>query len=429
MKKFQHLDFGLEAIDAQDGKLFRELTILVEDTDFTSHTGRTQFAESLSSITERGLGFKIKTDWTMDGGFYIIFPMMSVHNPALPPMYAEWFDPSDEIKSIKKATERLATVDLKSSKLSGVWATFTPSLALDPSWLAKKINTPEEVAAICLHEFGHYFTMCELLDRTVYTNVILGTVDKVLKHGQDVSKREQIIDIAGKAFDMDETAISDLKKSTSDKAVATILLTSAVGSCRSANGNSYYDVTTMEFLADQFATRHGAGKHVATGLDKIYNYYGVNHRRPRQASAVLDVIRMATSFCCLMLAVTAAAGILVAFLWLLAAFLFAAGGLSDTPVHNTAKERVLRIKRDLIQQAKFNVSPERAKEIALDVAFLDDLASKYTTDDYVSMVDRIWLFLSKGRRDDKAIEAFQRELEALAANDLFVKSLELQHNT
>jgi hypothetical protein len=430
-KKFKHLGFGLEAIETQDGKLFKELTVLVQDTDFEDPGARGRFATQLSDLTFRSLGFNVQVDWTNDSGYYINFPMMSQHNAALPPWYSDFIDPSDEIRTIKKLTDKVAVIDLKTSKMSGLWASFTPKLALDPNLLAKKINTPEEVAAICLHEFGHYFTMCELMDRTVYTNVILGCVDKALKHGADVTKREMIIEVAGKAFDMDQTAITDLQKSTSDKVVTTVLLAKAAGRRRSANGNNYYDTATMEFLADQFAARHGAGVHVAQGLDKLYKHAGMGDwlRQSRGRSMLIDVLMTGASIAMIVLGVVAVFnGMIVGIFALFVGVILMIGlGADEVAVHNDANERVRRIKRDLIEQSKTMTDPAALKKLAEDVVILDGLAKEYTAPDYKNLLQRLAVFLFKDRRTEQDTLIFQRQLEALSANDLFVKSLEWQH--
>lgn len=295
-------------------------------------------------------------------------------------------------------------------------------------YIDQKRLTAEELSAICLHEFGHYFTACEMLDRTVATNIILQLVDKSVRNEPDMHKREMVIEVAGKHMDLSDSVIADLKKSSSDTAITTVFVAKAAGQIRSENGNNYYDMMTMEFLCDQFATRHGAGKELVSALDKLTRDYTPEVFYTGLKQTIVDILRLALDICLIVLSIivmsanpfTSVCGIFLGILLIYSLF------ADSSEVHNDPKDRLLRIKFDLTTLAKKrNSSTAAEKQLIEDIKFVDGVIEEYKTGR--SLFEKIGDFIF-GRRDDKAVMNFQRQLEQLAMNDLFVKSLELKHS-
>jgi hypothetical protein len=103
------------------------------------------------------------------------------------------------------------------------------------------------------------------------------------------------------------------------------------------------------------------------------------------------------------------------------------GGINlGEALYEAPDRRCLRVKRQLIEAAKNpNISPRLAKKIIEDAEALDKLAEQYKE------LESIWgpigrAIFSSVRKMFKSRD-LQRELEALALNDLFLKSLELKH--
>lgn len=164
------------------------------------------------------------------------------------------------------------TVDLKHSRVSGDFSTVRMEIIIGNTFVYKysKLSV-EEIVAIVLHEIGHAFVYMEMLARFTRTNyVMIEGVNRLLTANtkeQRLILLKQIEDSYGVPIDnIDEYSE---KKRTEDSYRATIIYLATKESIKELDVN-VYDARSYEQLADQFSTRHGYGKHLATGLVKIH---------------------------------------------------------------------------------------------------------------------------------------------------------------
>ncbi len=432
--KFKHLQISQEAIQFQDGSFFKALTGAYKsfENEKPSAKQSASLGKLLASMIEQYVGMNCEVV-IKDHETCIYVPEIDKNNV----LYGEWFgwaDNADGMKMIKKASGRSSGgIDLRKSRLSGDFSKYKPTIYIDLRLFTKL--TSEELAAITLHEIGHFFTYCEMLDRMVSGNFVLLGLDAVLRSGADIKEKEIALEEAGKALGMDKAVVEDLKKSNSDKAVMTVYISEFAGSLKSQNCHNFYDMNAWEMASDQFAARHGGGRHVVTGLDKIYKMYGMSYSGGKFTYYLMEamkVLRMITLLATA--ATTLAAGIAGSPFMLIYAVLLMGIGYLDlrsshesggTPTYDKPKDRALRVRRQLVEQLKQQTLPaEIIKSISEDIKIIDETIKDYY--DQVGWLEQIDLFLFKSSRQRRDSVKLQQNLERLAMNDLFLQAAKLK---
>jgi hypothetical protein len=155
-------------------------------------------------------------------------------------------------------------------------------------------------------------------------------------------------------------------------------------------------------LADQYASRIGGGRALATGLDKIFRYSGQNEYKSNLSWLVTETFTV----------------IFASTLFLPFTLLYIALG-DPFEIYDPPVERLERIRRDLIlgmknpkADAKYRV---RLKE---DVKVIDELLSK--VNERKSLLLGFWKLIRSDVRREFNRAALIREFEQLKDNDLFV---------
>ena len=415
MPALKYLNVAQEAIAFQGDGFHKELTLLIQPYIENSNT-RVELDKLSSDLTK-----VIRKRINADVGIVIDrwLPMMllcdSVDINALFSQYSK-MDEEAVINPevIQKMTVSSGFVDLELSKLNGYFSKRMSAIGFSPDYISSGKFTAEEISALILHELGHLFGICEMLDRTAGTNQILVTIDRALRNTTDVKKREMILRYGGSALGLNERVIVDLEKTTNDTIATTILISESTKNMflRSDQRNTYYESITIEYMADEFAARHGAGKALVTSLDK-HNGYSFQKRNPN-AYLYMEIIK--------------AAAVIVGSLtnpFILAlglAVSFFDRSHSEEPIYDNPLARLNRIRNQFVEQAKQPGLPSNVtKQLLVDVKVVDSLLTEYRDQkDWLTyLVDCF-----KSSRTSNRID--QQRLEKLALNDLFLKALEFK---
>jgi hypothetical protein len=165
-------------------------------------------------------------------------------------------------------------------------------------------------------------------------------------------------------------------------------------------------MTTWEALADQYATRMGAGRDVATGLAKLYRG-GFN-----------------ISFRSLPMYLAMEAFKLIA---IVNPVIFLALVLLDSPseLYDTPGDRFKRIRNQVAENLREpDLSKDDIARLNEDLRVLDDMIK--TVNDRRQLINVIWDTVSPQSRKDRNQRLLQQNLEELAANDLFIAAVNLK---
>lgn len=436
MSDYRGASIALEAIDIQNGAFFKDLTGIFAQAQvgrLPKKDLQTKMSEEVAAAITKHTGLSTKIQFSHQGTC-IWVPQVD-RNSALIHQYREFYSSEDGLKMIE-AGKGLSSgqINLAKSRVSGDFSKYQATINVDLGHFISGF-TPEEVAAVVLHEVGHFFTFLETLDQTCSTNLVLAGLDRELRGG-DPKKREYALRKAGDALGLTKEVVQSAVESSNDKVVMTIYVSETMASLRSQGGHQFYDMNSFEMLSDQFAARHGAGRHLVIALDKIYSQYGLQVRMTKVTYLLMQVISVVGLLGTIALSVAAftsvvavgphaiAVGLLLAYLaWSMVTLDHMQGGV---PTYDKPYDRAMRVRRQLIQGAK---NPRLPKEVATalieDIKIIDETIAMYSREE--RWIEKAANYMFKSHRDRRDSVNLQKDLEGLALNDLFLKSLELKH--
>jgi hypothetical protein len=267
--------------------------------------------------------------------------------------------------------------------------------------------TDEEITGIILHECGHAFNLFVTLGDYIFLNYALTDgIDVALGNKRNEYNLE-VLDHTWLEKNIPADQREEFVNSPSPDKVRRAILSTY----KKAPRHYLFDNPTSahkreEQMADLFATRLGYGRHVATGLHRMYKAYGFEtDQRP---TFLGNLLRMAAALVFLPFTI----------LWLLTVsgdndWNFA--GRYDDP-----KERVLKIRMDLINQLKTIKDRTLISPIQADIDILDELLKEYHTGR--NLYDYMAELASPKLRREKRLLTHEENLEALLNNSLFVEA-------
>lgn len=420
---------ALEMIEFQDHSFHAQLTGLFEDL---KKVGQRSMAGSEAAVALEKAIFDrtgVQIELTMEeGGAYCMPPIMDKNNPLLSNYWREFYEHTTALKMIKKAEDGLirGTVDLARAKVTGAFSEIKCILNMPKSWVGGRFGgrefTPGELSAITLHEIGHLFTGFEYLIHSVTTNQVLAAIARGLEQSNDPNERLTILTSVAHVLKIDAKELEKLSQSSNGTLVTIKVLQEVARTAPSEIGTSIYDQNNWEQLADQFAARFGAQRDLITALDLIFHVSGDIAVRSSGMYVAMEILKVLMAVGSIGLAVAGSiAGIVPFFVWF-GLLLFDHPGPEE---YDRPGVRLSRIRDQLVQQLKDrDLNKEMVARLKEDLEAVDKLRA--TVKDKFTLVSMVFNFLSSDRRDRFAQEKLARELEALSANDLFVKSAELK---
>lgn len=355
-----------------------------------------------------------------------------------------------KLQDIKKKAERVGSVDLKNSKVYGLFAKETAFVKIGWVFIVSDIFTDEEVAAALCHEYGHVFTDFEFIADLVTFNhtlraLVNTTVSKIPTSQKTVIFKEIL---EGEELSQIVEA-KELAKLESPNAVAAWVGEAKLRKMQSEYGLDQYDMTTSEGLADQFASRHHFNKAYVSGLLKVTAIGGEDIRARNDRLAVLEKVRVATTiFTGGFVGVGTIGGlagipVLVGVAMVSGVVAFAAKVYSFTmgsfdrrtnttheTIHDSGITRLRRLKEDMVTKIKDPKLPKDEVQEALSCIAQVDRYLEGVKKFEGSTLDQVFsgglLIIEKAfvKRDKQEIIA--RQLEELMNNDLFVRATELK---
>ena len=361
--------------------------------------------------------FKIESNPYWHFNAYVSFDHLSKNNVFLSSFVTKILNGDDDYKRVKKLIKTMeGYIDQANGKVSGFFSEIPAKVGLGSQLLEEM--TPGECAAITLHELGHQFGNFEYLGRVYTVNLALQTMTNALRGAEQRTVKVDIIrsvandlEIPG---DLDKLADSD-----PDKARA-IMLGSMNAIERRSTLSTRWDSTSFEYIADQFPSRHGAGKDLVTALDKLNrkNFAPQAVMAVKYASYVLEV----TSLVYIGLIASIGGPVLP----LLAGLgLFALGtDKMDPGVYDEPELRLKRIRDQYVQTLKVkSLSDDLKKTYLADLEKIDDVLKDYRN--YTGITRRLFNIAMIGQRTRHNQKQLQLELEKIGNNDLFVSSSKL----
>jgi len=431
MNSLKYIKISQEAIAFQGDGFLKELALLIEPYIGTKHSKieYMKLSEAIEKVIKKRTNASIGVDLSPGFDPCIMIDIIDP-NSVFSQLwgirdYTMHNDDSKILKELKTMKRTSGKVDLKNSRLEGVFTMKVCTIHCDNKYFESGKYTSLELAAIFLHEVGHYFGICEYLDRTIATNQILATLDRVLKNTTDVNTRELAIEYAGNALELDERVIEKAKQTKNDSVVSTIFVASSnrmTGEHRSQMGNGFYDLNTAEYTSDEFAARHGAGPYLVTGLDKLMSdsFFGLgpNQKRGSFLFLAMEVIK-------LLVLSASVAGMMIHPAIVLFGIVFVASDASSLgePTYDDPITRFRRVRNQLVEMSKIpTLNKEQIAKLLEDIKLVDSVYNQYhERRDFITYVCELGGLLPSAANRD-----YQKELEKLAMNEFFVKALQFK---
>ena len=159
--------------------------------------------------------------------------------------------------------KNIALVDRKNARVSGVLSDMTQKFNFASWWMLSDNCSPEEAAAVFLHEVGHVLSFYELALSETYKNELMNSF-RQLK--DPAAKDELKYTIIPEIYKNDEGL---LKFVENDESVEVLMETELSNDVRNEIGDRIYSERGWEQLADDFASKLGAAPYLHSALDKI----------------------------------------------------------------------------------------------------------------------------------------------------------------
>lgn len=264
---------GLEAIDHQvDSVLHKEMTLIFRRLNGTTSDKEIEdVLKDATTLAAKVLGIAVKWEVIKDDfGLAVDVPRITKTHPIVYKIQQAALakdHPFYRVTPIEKIID--GGVDRKRSKLFGDFTSLESTIYLPKAAIRGKLLLPEEWAAATIHEFGHIFTYFEFLGYTSITNLALDEASKIWLGSYPVERRVQVLVAAEANFGDKIPDKESIAKNDDPRVAHAAIVQSSIQKVRSELGLKYYDQRVFEFLSDQFAARHGAGRYLVTGLDKF----------------------------------------------------------------------------------------------------------------------------------------------------------------
>lgn len=333
-------------------------------------------------------------------------------------------------------------VDIRQNRVDGIFAEIPYQLYLRDAFILGELMTEQELAAVVLHEIGHAFTQCEYINRTVATNQVLADILNAKNAGQESKISTIIVRLASEEqlTAKQKDALLACKK-PQDYVITAYAV--ADERCRSELGYSVYESTSCEQLADLYATRCGAGRHIVTALHKlnqvVFGGYENKSKLARVAASLFSFL-LCTTYMGLLtgaswgIITTPAIGLIIGIgVGVLFTAMVFKGGLNrlDYALYDDTVARFDRIKHQLVQQLKdWSLSRKLTASVLADIEEIDKIIEPLRATDEGAregeLSHYLALFFSSTYRKKYDIELLQKQLEALASNNLFVQAAKLK---
>lgn len=414
---------SLELMRYQDDSFATNLTKAIDFLKIDGTYGSKAIEESnIDKIIFDRFGidvtFKILDIKTLDAAIEI--PPLSENHPL-----NKLFNGGDSsmgrlISNFGEKGRRIGTVDLNKGKVGGVFSEINHELVVTKLMFTSGRFSSREIAAIIAHECGHaVFNFFFILNVTLNT-FITAYIANAAQEANGDNERRIIFTKGARILGVDGLKIEPLLGQTVEQNALTMQalhIDQTNEAMRSETGHVFYDAKGSEQLADMFAVKMGLGVDLASAIEKLY-------RSPtsRIGKVKLIALKAAAEISIAVMAISTLGTIMPKIALLLSTKSF---GFMTSP-YDDPKDRIIYLKRHLVQELKDvdQLDKKFAAKLISDITAIEKSASE------VSLAESITSYLQRRflpfARRIKAEQDFQKNIEGLIYNDVFVATAKLK---
>ncbi len=372
-------------------------------------------ASNIRNVIHEVTGVSVAIFYTWEGdSCAIIPPMIDKNHPLLNTIQrkSQMGDAHLEYtaKVIRNSEKDIGWVDLQNSRVHGVYAEMMFPLFIPGEFLLS--NTPEKIASAIIHEVGHVFTFFTYVATFVQRNFALVSVSNTFMGQADKSAKVKFLMDVKREFNLPSLNVDVASEAVKPDIIHSLLLNSTLEAQRSELGCYLYDETAAEFLADQFAIRHGAGRELALGLADAYR--GFNNSPFK--SPALRFLQNVWQLVWVMFTTLITLGISAVLITSMAYSMHPMLSTYDRPT-----ERIKRIRQQTIEGLKDpKLPPEIKKQLLSDAVRLGEIVDSMSNQR--TLFETFFTAIFPKHRKQYNQLLLQKDLESIASNDLFVIS-------
>ena len=429
---FVDMQVAMEAIGFQGPEVANKLAAYITDImqertgkEADASKARKDMIKYLKDTTGMKLDIIFDTDMAPCTLPFHINPDTILGYKTLKDFYVE--ESNATMKRLKEVKNR-SHIDLDKGRVSGIFSEYETPIYMGYYAIRSMRLTPREIAAILAHEVGHCLVAYEMAFRTVRTNQILAAASKAAAGG-DKGQYEYVLKTAEEVLDLKSGMFDEIKETKDQKTVMTVIMGKAERKTHddSLMGNTTYDITTFEALADNYAARLGLGKELVTGLEKLYREFGAAEFSSvaRIAATMLDIYSVVSMISAVI--VMGSNPIMGALylglnMWGLYARL---DGRDHNNVYDKLTIRFKRVKEQIIQYLKDKSLPAADVKRSLEsVAHIEKTIAQIS--EYKGFLPAIFNMVDPASRAVNSARDIQQNLEAMVANDMYLKAAALR---
>jgi hypothetical protein len=425
---FQGKEFGLalealfqEIIDSKvrEPKAMQELPAVQKIVDLTFST--------------RGIKLDLRLDSEMTDSVY--FPVIETSHVFLEDYVQRYFSE----KGFDAQTVQLFRknpignyIDLTNGGVRGALSEMAVVLNIDIVGDLAEGYGAKHITAAFLHELGHVWSAfyCSFMQSRL--NAALSMAARVAISNFNVKQRQVIFaDLAREALGR-EIDVSTIPQDAPPAMVVVGFIKAVYKEKKSLTSSTEYDFSLCEHNADIYCARFGYYREFVEALDMTHRAAGVNISTFGKASAIFaEIIMVSLAIIGPILTAIVSGPVAALIVAAMTFYLFiftdngSARGISNyLIVYDTARVRFARIREQAIEHIK---QTKMSKEDKQGVLKAIEVIDKYIdeTKVHTPLLTRLFNMFGDNKRVMDQME-LQRQLERLAANDLFIGAARLQ---
>lgn len=329
-------------------------------------------------------------------------------------------------KLVAGKLDRVGGLDFKKARASGIFSQLEYRIELLTPLFKEETDF---IIVIIMHELGHIWTFMEYVHHVTYKNVIVTSIVKDFLGIKEDTLRVEFISKINNIYGV--KVPEELTKQSDPKAQLVV-----IGDIYKQMYNDFsettYNTTSVEVLADQFASRFGLGIKGMSG--SAFSWKGIS------VSIFLTFVGgvIMTTLAGLSVFFMALGAMPFTFEILLGVIIAGLTGVLNitesfagakmklgTSTYDTPKQRIVRVRNMMINQLKNDPKNNNAKQL---IAQIDEsMAYIEKADDYNGFIVKLLRWVSSDFRTQEERKIYNQLLEDLMDNALYVSGNRFKH--
>lgn len=325
--------------------------------------------------------------------------------------------------------DRVGGLDFKKARASGIFSQLEYRIELLTPLFKEETDF---IIAIIMHELGHIWTFMEYVHHVTYKNVIVTSIVKDFLGIKEDTLRVEFISKINNIYGV--KVPEELTKQSDPKAQLVV-----IGDIYKQMYNDFsettYNTTSVEVLADQFASRFGLGINMIKGMSgNAFSWKGIS------VSILLTfvsgvILGTLASFSAFFLVIGTIPFTFEIFLAVVTAGLMSLANITEsfagakmklgTSTYDTPKQRLVRVRNMMINQLKNDPKNNDAKKLIEQID--ESMAYIEKADDYNGFIVKLLRWVSSDFRTQEERKIYNQLLEDLMDNTLYVSGNRFKH--